>query len=92
MSPGFHPGLVGTETGPIPWSAAGGDDADRQTPVGEVRVAATVAALGLPVEGIGILIALDTLPDMFKTLLNVTSDMMVAVMTTPKEQLLTRNP
>jgi len=44
-------------------------------------------SIGLPVEGIGILIALDTLPDMFKTLLNVTSDMMVAVMTTPKEQL-----
>lgn len=40
------------------------------------------ASIGLPVEGIGILIALDTLPDMFKTLLNVTSDMMVAVMTT----------
>ncbi|MFN9422532.1 hypothetical protein, partial [Gemmatimonas sp.] len=37
-------------------------------------------------EGIGILIALDTLPDMFKTLLNVTSDMFVAVMTTPREQ------
>jgi len=49
-------------------------------------------SIGLPVEGIGILIALDTLPDMFKTLLNVTSDMMVAVMTTPKEQLSTRNP
>lgn len=44
-------------------------------------------SIGLPVEGIGILIALDTLPDMFKTLLNVTSDMMVAVMTTPRDQL-----
>lgn len=44
-------------------------------------------SIGLPVEGIGILIALDTLPDMFKTLLNVTSDMAVAVMTTPREQL-----
>ncbi|GAB1341911.1 dicarboxylate/amino acid:cation symporter [Gemmatimonas sp.] len=41
------------------------------------------ASIGLPVEGIGILIALDTLPDMFKTLLNVTADMMVAVMTSP---------
>jgi proton glutamate symport protein len=38
-------------------------------------------SIGLPIEGIGILIALDTLPDMFKTLLNVTSDMVVAVMT-----------
>jgi Na+/H+-dicarboxylate symporter len=43
------------------------------------------ASIGLPVEGIGILIALDTLPDMFKTLLNVTADMMVAVMTVPRE-------
>jgi Na+/H+-dicarboxylate symporter len=40
------------------------------------------AAIGLPVEGIGILIALDTIPDMAKTLLNVTSDLAVAVMTT----------
>ncbi|MBL0171397.1 MAG: dicarboxylate/amino acid:cation symporter [Gemmatimonadaceae bacterium] len=39
-------------------------------------------AIGLPVEGIGIMIALDTIPDMFKTLLNVTADMAVAVMTT----------
>lgn len=43
-------------------------------------------AVGLPVEGIGIMIALDTLPDMFKTLLNVTADMLVAVMTAPREQ------
>lgn len=41
-------------------------------------------AIGLPVEGIGIMIALDTIPDMFKTLLNVTADMLVAVMTTEK--------
>lgn len=40
-------------------------------------------SIGLPVEGIGIMIALDTLPDMFKTLLNVTADMFVAVMTVP---------
>ncbi len=38
-------------------------------------------AIGLPVEGIGIMIALDTIPDMFKTLLNVTADMTVAVLT-----------
>ena len=36
-------------------------------------------AVGLPVEGLGILIAVDTLPDMFKTALNVTADMAVAV-------------
>lgn len=44
-------------------------------------------SIGLPVEGIGIMIALDTLPDMFKTLLNVTADMLVAVMTVPKGAL-----
>jgi hypothetical protein len=44
-------------------------------------------SIGLPVEGIGIMIALDTLPDMFKTLLNVTADMLVAVMTVPAGEL-----
>lgn len=33
------------------------------------------AAVGLPVEGIGILIAVDLIPDLFKTTLNVTADM-----------------
>lgn len=42
-------------------------------------------AIGLPVEGIGIMIALDTIPDMFKTLLNVTADMAVAVMVTRRQ-------
>ncbi len=42
-------------------------------------------SIGLPIEGIGILIALDTLPDMFKTLLNVTADMAVAVLTAEKQ-------
>lgn len=36
------------------------------------------AALGLPVEGIGILIAIDAIPDMFKTALNVTSQLAAA--------------
>jgi Na+/H+-dicarboxylate symporter len=36
-------------------------------------------ALGLPVEGIGLLIALDMIPDMFITWANVTADMTVAV-------------
>ncbi len=47
-------------------------------------------SIGLPVEGIGIMIALDTLPDMFKTLLNVTADMLVAVMTVPAGELAAR--
>jgi Na+/H+-dicarboxylate symporter len=49
-------------------------------------------AVGLPVEGVGILIALDTIPDMFKTLLNVTSDMLVAVMTAPRASATSKNP
>ena len=36
-------------------------------------------ALGLPVEGIGLLIALDLIPDMFITTANVTADMSVAM-------------
>ena len=36
-------------------------------------------ALGLPVEGIGLLIALDLIPDMFISTANVTADMSVAV-------------
>lgn len=46
-------------------------------------------AIGLPVEGIGIMIALDTIPDMFKTLLNVTADMAVGVMATREGKLTT---
>ena len=38
------------------------------------------SALGLPVEGLALLIAIDTIPDMFKTLFNVTADMTVAVL------------
>jgi Na+/H+-dicarboxylate symporter len=35
-------------------------------------------AIGVPVEGIGLLIAVDAIPDMFKTAFNVTADMAVA--------------
>ncbi|MBY0491238.1 MAG: dicarboxylate/amino acid:cation symporter [Gemmatimonadaceae bacterium] len=50
---------------------------------GQLLQVPVYTAIGLPVEAVGIMIALDTLPDMFKTLLNVTSDMVVAVMTSP---------
>lgn len=50
---------------------------------GQLLQVPVYTALGLPVEAVGIMIALDTLPDMFKTLLNVTADMLVAVMATP---------
>ena len=36
--------------------------------------------LGLPAAGVGILIAVDVLPDMFKTLANVTSQLTAAVL------------
>lgn len=51
---------------------------------GQLLQVPVYTAIGLPVEAVGIMIALDTLPDMFKTLLNVTSDMLVAVVTVPK--------
>ena len=37
-------------------------------------------AIGLPAEGIGILIAVDALPDTFATVLNVTGDLTAAVL------------
>ena len=37
-------------------------------------------AIGLPAEGIGILIAADALPDLFATVLNVTGDLAAAVL------------
>jgi proton glutamate symport protein len=46
---------------------------------GIVLMAPLFTNIGLPVEGIGILIALDVIPDIFKTTSNVTADMAVAV-------------
>lgn len=43
-------------------------------------LAPVLVELGLPAEGAGILIALDTIPDMFKTSANVTSHMLIASM------------
>lgn len=49
-------------------------------PSGGLFVMAPVyVAFGLPVEGIGLLLALDLIPDMFITVSNVTADMTVAV-------------
>jgi Na+/H+-dicarboxylate symporter len=36
-------------------------------------------AAGLPIEGAGILLGVDTIPDMFRTTANVTGDMTAAV-------------
>lgn len=49
-------------------------------PSGGLLIQAPVyMAVGLPIEGIGLLIAVDAIPDMFKTAFNVTADMLVAV-------------
>jgi Na+/H+-dicarboxylate symporter len=47
---------------------------------GFILLAPLFTAIGLPVEGIGILIALDVLPDTFATALNVTGDLAAAVL------------
>ena len=44
-------------------------------------LAPVLVDLGLPAESVGILIAVDVLPDMFKTLANVTSHLTAAVLT-----------
>jgi Na+/H+-dicarboxylate symporter len=43
-------------------------------------------AIGLPAEGIGILIAADALPDLFATVLNVTGDLAAAVLVARAER------
>ncbi len=44
-----------------------------------VVTAPVLLAVGLPLEGVGLLIAADAIPDVFNTLVNVTGDMTVAV-------------
>jgi Na+/H+-dicarboxylate symporter len=44
-----------------------------------VIMAPVLMAAGLPVEGIGILLGADTIPDMFRTTANVTGHMAMAV-------------
>jgi len=52
-------------------------------PSGSLFIIAPILPLvGLPVEGVGILIALDTLPDVLKTLLNVTGHLTATVLVT----------
>jgi Na+/H+-dicarboxylate symporter len=50
-------------------------------------IAPAYIAIGIPVEGIGILIALDAIPDIFKTSVNVTAQMTTAVLLTRYEPL-----
>ncbi len=49
-------------------------------PGGSILIMAPVLlSVGLPIEGIGILLAVDTVPDMFRTTANVTGTMAAAV-------------
>ncbi len=53
-------------------------------PGGSILIMAPVLlSVGLPVEGIGILLGVDTIPDMFRTTLNVTGTMTAAVVLEP---------
>jgi Na+/H+-dicarboxylate symporter len=45
-----------------------------------IMLAPLFVAIGLPAEGIGILIAVDAIPDTFATVLNVTGDLVAAVL------------
>jgi Na+/H+-dicarboxylate symporter len=47
---------------------------------GFLMLAPLFLAIGLPVEGIGVLIAVDAIPDTFATALNVTGDLAAAVL------------
>jgi Na+/H+-dicarboxylate symporter len=43
-------------------------------------LAPVIASIGIPAEGVGLLIAVDAVPDMFATTLNVTGDMTAVAM------------
>jgi proton glutamate symport protein len=47
---------------------------------GFLMLAPLFLAIGLPIEGIGLLIAVDAIPDVFATMLNATGDMVAAVL------------
>lgn len=51
-----------------------------------ISMVPVLLAAGLPVEGIGILLGADTIPDMFRTTANATSDMVAAVAIGGKER------
>jgi len=76
--------LFGVELGALEWGALAGfmgllSFYSPGIPSGGLFVMAPIyQAFGLPIEGIGILIALDLIPDMYLTVANVTGDMAVA--------------
>ena len=44
-----------------------------------IMMVPVLLSVGLPAEGVGVLLAVDTIPDMFRTTTNVTSDLAAAV-------------
>ena len=44
-----------------------------------IMMVPVLLAVGLPAEGVGVLLAVDTIPDMFRTTTNVTADLAAAV-------------
>src|SRR5699024_1554384 len=53
-----------------------------------VMLTLTLSTLGLPLEGVGLLLAIDPILDMGRTALNVTGQSLVAVIVAKREQIL----
>jgi proton glutamate symport protein len=51
-----------------------------------IMMVPVLLAVGLPAEGVGVLLAVDTIPDMFRTTSNVTADLAAAVILDAKRQ------
>ena len=51
-----------------------------------IAMVPVLMAAGLPVEGAGIMLGVDTIPDMFRTTANVTGDMTAAVVLGAREE------
>lgn len=51
-----------------------------------IMMVPVLLAVGLPAEGVGVLLAVDTIPDMFRTTNNVTADMAAAVVLDRRQQ------
>jgi Na+/H+-dicarboxylate symporter len=49
-----------------------------------IAMVPVLASVGLPIEGIGILLGVDTIPDMFRTTANVTGQLAVATIVAPR--------
>ena len=55
---------------------------------GLVCLGVVLAAIGVPIEGIGIIIAVNPILDMFETMNNTTGDVVTALIVAKKEKLL----